>query len=265
MSRNSNPCSNSKHGSGKSAPLSHKKNRRQRQIKDKLDRDRQDTKIQDFMRDSGPLKRERNLWVTPVGIYYDSHPPIRVSLKPKNVKASPGKDGTSSSEYSQTGGSDPNQKYGNRGYITHRPSYSNGMDNLSQSRPVQNHQHFQRKKSDNFQNYLSRRPYYQNRQTNDNYNAPRRYWDRQQNYYPQNRRFYPPETRRQDPLSGRNKMSQRYNNRSQPPRPQNRQIYKNYYPPRRDWGRQENSYPQNTRFHSQGERPSGPLPQGNQR
>jgi len=59
-------------------------------------------------------------------------------------------------------------------------------------------------------------------------------------------------------------MSQGYSNRSQPPRPQNKQIYKNYYLPRRDWGRQENSYPKK-RFHSQGERLPVPPLQGNQK
>jgi len=68
-----------------------------------------------------------------------------------------------------------------------------------------------------------------------------------------------------NPLSGRNQMSQGYRNQSQLPRPQNRRIYKNYNPPRRDWGRQENSYPENTKFHSEGERPPGPPSQGNQR
>jgi hypothetical protein len=55
-------------------------------------------------------------------------------------------------------------------------------------------------------------------------------------------------------------MSEEYNNRLPPPGPHYRQTNT-----RRDWGRQNNSYPQNTRFYLQENRPYDHSPQGNPR
>ncbi len=68
------------------------------------------------------------------------------------------------------------------------------------------------------------------------------------------------EGRPQGPPLDRNQMSQGNNYRSPPPRPQYRQTNT-----RRDWGKQYNSYPQNTRFYQQGGRSYDHPPQGNPR
>jgi hypothetical protein len=102
----SNPSVNSENGSGKSAPHSCRKNKRQRPDQNRVGTDtrqgqRQDTKETSPISDSGSIKRERNWWETPTGSDCDSDLISgKNSPKPKKARTFPVKGRISSPEFS---------------------------------------------------------------------------------------------------------------------------------------------------------------------
>jgi len=109
-----------------------------------------------------------------------------------------------SPEYPQTGDFDPRQDLSDRGFT---PSYSNDTFYPNYSRPNQPYQYNQRQNVSYSRTHGPIKTYYQDRQTNKNYNPPRRNWDQQLNPYPQNRRSYPQKGRPKGPRLGRSQIS----------------------------------------------------------